>query len=1297
MKLWEICVIWSIVAVFNVAGSNSPDFQFKDDVVDVQHFYTEPLDIDTPSHHASKASSCPYSEDKILLSLVLRGRTWNEVVQRKRDRAINKLAKFFMVTKDDLNIDDVTKTELYEMSKNSLHRGKNQLASSSKKFGRLEFEIGCGKQLYPTGKLISNQIGHQMKDGSINDISGLDFGWWVIWTKRVNNKTARLRRQAEGSGEVEDDDEDDYYLDYEDGDAESQTNQPISTTTAHPHRHHHGKQTSNKKVSSKATTTPIAPEITDTEIILGTRPAASSTTSNGDSTTTTMTSSEEREAVQEEVSKLEETIMKTIENAKEFEEVIPREEVEPHFNFDFNNNLNEKIIEDDDVDADDDVELEEDADKSEIDEIIEEKELRPIVKTILENNEDKDRDGRDYIVEDVSTGLFTEQTPPSINSHGDWRSWRVTDSTSTTSAPVTTYDTVQTTQESKASSTTERGQYERIVTVPVFSASTNEAAKFDEDNSEQEHESTTEEQHAEQPGSSSTATTNTPFSQSSQLPNTPSSPVLSASESPFSVTNNNVVDTTTTDSDQTQSTTLPPAISSANNNFNTASNTLLPSSIGDTVDPSSSSYAPPSVISTTTSSSADTTTVTSIDNTGYVQTETTNPTPRATSATPFVEENYDDEYDDEIDENAASPASQPSQSTVTAQTFPTTTQIITQRTTTQEPEPEVRNTPPMLRNRLPKTPVTAGKAFKIAVPEENFYDAEDGTNLNLELLDKNEHVLKSDSWIQFNQKTREIYGLPLEGVVSRWRYILRATDSSNESVQEDLDISVQQHKGHRSVNHEIELQVKLNEKFERNIDWQLKLMDAITEVLGDSSNQNIVVREIRPHINDLNAWTFVYTNESLPKDTCPELEAEELVEKLHIDDLNRVLGADINVRNVQEVMVGNCKKAVTKPKVSTFAPAKNFPPVLRNQVDRVNATVGQLLVYRVPTDTFYDPEDENDLQLSLLSQDRQKLDPHYWLQFDVRNREFYGIPKPGDFGQREYLLVAKDRGGLTATDALVVVVNHSQKRDYGVLFDFNLGISFDDFNRSTIQRRFIEKVARVFDDSNTNHILVRQIRRIPQTQNVAITFYNTTLHRHHRCPTADIEELRSILLHPDSSIRDRVKDTLSEFHLQSVNLHPIGACQGADTITHEIPVKPDEPPPHQPDDYLLTFVLPAIIILAMLLLASIVACYLHRKRLTGKMELGDEEERKSFRSKGIPVIFQDELDEKPEIATKSPIILKDEKPPLLPPSYNQTNPDDDDMDEYVPPPGVGPIGARETRGKSPVTPSYRKPPPYVSP
>lgn len=233
------------------------------------------------------------------------------------------------------------------------------------------------------------------------------------------------------------------------------------------------KSNKDKKLSSKITsnTTPIAPgeQITDTEIILGTRPG--SVTSSGDTTSTTITSSEEREIVQEEVSKLEETIMKTIENAKEFEEVIPREEVEPHphYNFDFNNvvHVNEKLEED----------------KTEFDDIIEEKELRPIVKTILENSEDKDRE-RDYIVEDVSTGLFTDQTPPS---GGDWRVWKQTDvtstSTSTTSAPVTTYDTIPTTSDqwapAKTVSTTERGQYERFVTVPVLSitSSNNEPVK----------------------------------------------------------------------------------------------------------------------------------------------------------------------------------------------------------------------------------------------------------------------------------------------------------------------------------------------------------------------------------------------------------------------------------------------------------------------------------------------------------------------------------------------------------------------------------------------------------------------------------------------------------------------------------------------------------------------------------------------------------------------------------------------------------------------------------------------------
>lgn len=112
--------------------------------------------------------------------------------------------------------------------------------------------------------------------------------------------------------------------------------------------------------------------------------------------------------------------------------------------------------------------------------------------------------------------------------------------------------------------------------------------------------------------------------------------------------------------------------------------------------------------------------------------------------------------------------------------------------------------------------------------------------------------------------------------MSKWQFKLRATDSGNESVTEHLDISVQQHKSYRSVNHEIAIGIKLNQKFARIIDWQLQLIQAIVTALGDSSLSSILVRDIRYSISDPNAATFIYTNETLPKDKCPEGKLDEL-------------------------------------------------------------------------------------------------------------------------------------------------------------------------------------------------------------------------------------------------------------------------------------------------------------------------------------------------------------------------------------------------------------------------------------
>lgn len=161
-------------------------------------------------------------------------------------------------------------------------------------------------------------------------------------------------------------------------------------------------------------------------------------------------------------------------------------------------------------------------------------------------------------------------------------------------------------------------------------------------------------------------------------------------------------------------------------------------------------------------------------------------------------------------------------STSTESSTSTTTPLITTTEIIEIDEPI--NTNPIIRTRMPKQPLTAGKPFSLKIPLDIFYDDEDGTNLRLELLDKFNGQLKQSSWIQFDRDTREIYGLPLEDSVSKWVFHLKATDSGDKSVMETLDLVVQQHKTHRSDNHEIHIGVRLLQKFKYNVDWQIRLI-----------------------------------------------------------------------------------------------------------------------------------------------------------------------------------------------------------------------------------------------------------------------------------------------------------------------------------------------------------------------------------------------------------------------------------------------------------------------------------------
>ena len=79
-------------------------------------------------------------------------------------------------------------------------------------------------------------------------------------------------------------------------------------------------------------------------------------------------------------------------------------------------------------------------------------------------------------------------------------------------------------------------------------------------------------------------------------------------------------------------------------------------------------------------------------------------------------------------------------------------------------------------------------------------------------------------------------------------------------------------------------------------------------------------------------------------------------------------------------------------------------------------------LFQVPGDMCWDKEDggTRDLNLQLLTLARLEVDSDNWLQFDVKNQEFVGVPLENDVGREEYQLVCSDNEGYSSIDGIEV-------------------------------------------------------------------------------------------------------------------------------------------------------------------------------------------------------------------------------------------------------------------------------------
>jgi dystroglycan 1 len=377
------------------------------------------------------------------------------------------------------------------------------------------------------------------------------------------------------------------------------------------------------------------------------------------------------------------------------------------------------------------------------------------------------------------------------------------------------------------------------------------------------------------------------------------------------------------------------------------------------------------------------------------------PTPSVTPGISTTEEDYDEEEEDGL--QSSSVTRRPSSAHVT-QPLPPPTSSTPQppaETTTGALEPppssteeassssrpridqieiDSKNFPPRINHRLKKIPTVAGKALRYTIPDDSFIDLEDGGTRNLRLIFKSGQgtALPPSSWIQFNPETQEVYALPLEEQVSKWNFEVEAMDKEGKTVSDSLELVVQHHKGWRTVNHEFTLQLRIEQKFDfpSSVDWQLSVLNGLARFFGDPDDSQITVINATSSMSSVDKVFFTWTNDSLPRNECANVTLKQMYDAMTINErgepsmaLKESLGEAFKVKHISFRGLGQCElftmgpAAGMHPKGKSDGPAvpapgpvvplQNFAPVLRNQVDHLNATVGQLLVFRVPEVTTF--------------------------------------------------------------------------------------------------------------------------------------------------------------------------------------------------------------------------------------------------------------------------------------------------------------------------------------------------------
>ena len=402
----------------------------------------------------------------------------------------------------------------------------------------------------------------------------------------------------------------------------------------------------------------------------------------------------------------------------------------------------------------------------------------------------------------------------------------------------------------------------------------------------------------------------------------------------------------------------------------------------------------------------------------------------------------------------------------------------------------------------------------------------------------------------------------------------------------------------------------------------------------------------------------------------------------------------------------------------------DYAPKRNKDIGRVKVRVGDILNYTIPRDIFSDADDGDTrhLNLALLTVDLLTLPRTSWLKFNSTSQRMYGQPLSEHISKQKYVIMAMDAAGNIAQTSFFVVVQRQSHQNKNHEFSLALDLNYYTFMMDVDQRIDVaSKLAGVYGDNDLSKITVTKI----SPGSVIYAWRNNSLPKQ-PCPVKEIGYLLRFLITTNNTLNETLVEKMKPYRILRAGATPYGACAedgGSPSIStvlepsQDVEMIASKPRDTSDDDLLVTMIVPVAIIVALLLIAAIIACILYRRKRRGKLS---DEDQDTFIKKGIPIIFTDELDDKPDPPMK-PLIMDEEKPPMQPPPqysppgyqrgseassphsqhkepYLTSSDEDDPMSTYQRPAPFTANSTLEGRNSRPrAQPAYRSPPPYVPP